>query len=208
MLGLLERNPSLRARWFRSLFSIFDVDDLAHLDLAWWTFDAMDKVETWLADRPDARVFEWGSGASTLWLSKRVAHVTSVEHDTEWVTVIEKRTAALENVDLSLVPPDESGQIRSGRDGFRDVFFDSYVHAIERTDSRFDLIIIDGRARAACLDVAVNHLSDGGIILFDNSCRERYRAAIDGSGLVEDRLKGLTPSLPYADCTSLLTVPH
>jgi hypothetical protein len=43
------------------------------------------------------------------------------------------------------------------------------------------------------------------LIVFDNSRRRRYRAAITGSGLEERVLRGLVPTLPYPDQTSLLT---
>jgi hypothetical protein len=44
-LKLLERPKSRRARWFRSLFAIYDLDDLIHLELPWWTFDAIEAVD-------------------------------------------------------------------------------------------------------------------------------------------------------------------
>ena len=36
------------------------------------------------------RVFEFGSGYSTLWWAKNVAHVTSCEHDADWSRTIAK----------------------------------------------------------------------------------------------------------------------
>lgn len=70
--------------WSRSLLSIHDLPDLVSLDVPWWTFDAADAVEGFLASRPAARVFEWGSGASTVWLAKRSGCVVSIEHDAAW----------------------------------------------------------------------------------------------------------------------------
>ena len=41
-------------------------------------------------------------------------------------------------------------------------------------------------------------------LVFDNSRRRRYREAIERSGLQEQVLTGLTPTLPYSEQTSLL----
>jgi hypothetical protein len=48
-------------------------------------------------------------------------------------------------------------------------------------------------------------LADGGIIVFDNTLRTRYRRAIERSAVKERRFMGLTPTLPYPDQTSILT---
>lgn len=65
--------------------------------------------------------------------------------------------------------------------------------------------MIDGRAREACLKATRGHLAEGGIVVFDNTRRRRYRAAIAASGMTERRLPGLTPTLPYPDQTSILS---
>jgi len=88
LLARLERSESPRARHVRTLFSIFDAPDMARMDLAWWSYPAMRRVEEFLADRPEARVFEYGAGASTAWLAKRAGQVDSVEHDTTWVEFV------------------------------------------------------------------------------------------------------------------------
>jgi hypothetical protein len=41
--------------------------------------------------------------------------------------------------------------------------------------------------------------------VFDNTRRRRYRDAIAAAGVHERVLRGLTPTLPYADQTSLIT---
>ena len=198
---------SRRGRWVRSLFAIHDIDDMIRLDLAWWTFDALDRVEAFLAERPAARVFEYGSGASTIWLSRRCASLVSVEHDAAWHALVRDRLGERSGVTLLLRPPDQkSGQTAYGSEkpGWTDADFRSHVTEIDRHEPTFDLIVIDGRARAACLGHSVNHLATGGMIVFDNSARGRYRGAIDASGLAVERTSGLTAALPYPDETSLM----
>ncbi|MFC4726844.1 hypothetical protein [Coralloluteibacterium thermophilus] len=209
ILQALERSDSRGARWTRSLFSIYDSRDLALLDLPWWTFDAIREVEQLLASFDNqARVFEYGAGASTLWLSKRCAEVISVEHDIGFADSMAPLFSSCPNVNVLTVPDvpatGATTEARSRRRGYEDRAFDAYVDAISSQEGMFDLIVIDGRARTACLARAAQRLSPRGLILFDNSERKEYRAAIDSSPFVERRLRGLAPALPLPSQTSLL----
>lgn len=207
LLSALERHRERRsALWLRSLFSIYRLDDLVRLDLAWWTFEAMDLVEAFLGEKPGARVFEYGSGASTFWLARRGAIVTSIEHDAEWGATMLDRTQGHENIHVRIVPPTKSpeGKFSSGVRGWRGYDFEEYVRSIDSEVGTFDLIVIDGRCRPACLAQSKARLSEGGVILFDNSGRSRYRTAIDSAGMNQLVTCGLVPTLPYPDETTLL----
>lgn len=204
-LDRLEAGASRRNLWLRSLFAIYDFDDLARLDLPWWTFDAVREVEDFLATRPDARVFEWGSGASTLWLSRRAGEVHSVEHDGGWHEMVTQRLSGRDNVRLTHVPAQDAGRVGSKKPGFAGQHFDRYVHAIRDVPGEFDLIVIDGRAREACLKEAKARLAPGGVILVDDFKRRRYRDAADQSGLRITRYDGLAVCLPLPDSTAILS---
>ena len=82
--------------------------------------------------------------------------------------------------------------------------FSRYVEQIDVVGGTFDLVVVDGRAREACLTAALPHLADNGLIVFDNSMRRRYRTAIASAPVTEQEYRGLTPTLPYPDQTSLL----
>jgi hypothetical protein len=114
---------------------------------------------------------------------------------------------ALPSIRFHIVEPVESTHpsVPSAKEGHGNLDFADYVAAIDQVDGAFDLVVIDGRAREACLARAVPRIKPDGIILFDNSHRARYRDAIAASGLVERRLRGLTPTLPYPEQTSLLS---
>lgn len=211
-LGVLERPASARhnryRHWIQSLLAIYDIDALIRLDVPWWTYDAIGEVEDFLGFRRDARVFEWGSGASTVWLAKRAGSVASIDHDAPWIEFSRPRLAELGNATVELVPadakPSPDRRFHSGKAGYRGRSFKAYAEAIHRFPGKFDLIVIDGRARAACLAEAVNRLAEGGMIVFDNSHRRRYREAIAASGLEATVTRGLVPSLPLPDETTLL----
>lgn len=207
VLTYLECQQGFTSRWLRSLFAIYDIDDLIHLDTAWWTFDAIEYADGFLKERPNARVFEWGSGASTIWLSKRAREVISVEHDQDWANQVRNRLQDLAHVQLNVVTPTASGNVTSAKFGFEGQFFDDYVAKIDQVEGMFDLIVIDGRAREACLKRAVARLSKGGMILFDDYNRKRYQAAAQSSGLHIRKLNGLAACLPLPDSTAALTNP-
>jgi len=161
----------------------------------WMTFGAIDFVSSALS--PEMRVFEYGSGGSTLFFGHCVSKVVSVEHDKLWA---EKVQAELErhgmtHCDLSAIEPatdpqakdrsidDPDGYI-SDDERYRSCSFRNYVLALERYPSGyFDWIIVDGRARPSCLRHAMRHSKVGGYILLDNSERTYYgRAAAELEG--------------------------
>ena len=178
-------------RWFASLFAIYETDRMIGLDLPWWNVAATREIADFLKARPAARVFEYGSGASTVWLARRAGEVVTVEHDEAWLRRFERQTGGHPNVTLLHRAIGEGPQ--------------AYVGAIEEVGGQFDLIVVDGRHRAACLAQAIPHLARGGIVLFDDSGRPRYRAAIEHCGLVERHHHGRSYCVPYRDHTSLLT---
>ena len=208
LLGALESRAreNRAALWLRSLFAIYDIDDMASLDLPWWTFAAIDEADKFLRSRASSRVLEYGSGASTIWLARRAGSVTSIEHDGTWYSVVSKRLAPFGNAEVKLIEADPEavpGYI-SEKEGWVGRSFKRYASAIDAERGKFDLIVIDGRARTACLEHAVKKLAADGMILFDNSGRTRYRLAIAASGLKAQTYRGATACLPYPDETTLL----
>lgn len=215
--GLLSEQPPSRDQrtkhWMYSLTRAYDSLAIAELDVPWWTYRAVDVVEAYLSglatrSKP-VRVFEYGSGASTLWLAKRADEVHSVEHHREFGEHLRPSLAPLANVDFRIVEPvpSDAPVVGSRKEGAAGLDFAGYVAGIDDVPGEFSLIVIDGRAREACLERARHRLEPGGVIVFDNTRRRRYREAIQRSGMAERRLTGLTPTLPYPDQTSILTAP-
>jgi predicted O-methyltransferase YrrM len=165
-------------------------------------------VDGFLATRPNARVFEWGSGASTVWLSRRAASVTSIEHDAGWAAIV--APVLSDNAVVRVVEPVPAtggpAQQLSAKPGFEQLDFAHYVDAMEDLDGCFDLVVVDGRARNACFHRAITRLAPGGVLVFDNVDRKRYRDAIAESPVQVDVewTRGLTPALPYPTRTALV----
>ncbi len=211
-LGVLADDPppvERRVRhWAYSLTKVHDSLAIAKLDVPWWTYGAIAEVGAWLEahrGRP-VRVFEYGSGASTFWLADRASEVHSVEHHRGFGEMMARELAPLSQVSLRIVEPVASDHpvVPSAKEGHGGLDFADYVSSIEGVPGDFDVVVVDGRAREACLAASIGRLAPGGIIVFDNSRRRRYRRAIEAAPVVEERFRGLTPTLPYPDQTSIL----
>ena len=68
ILKILEKNLSISwILYIRSLFSIYDIEDLIYLDLPWWTFKSIKYVDKFLHNlNGKAVVFEYGPGGQVL----------------------------------------------------------------------------------------------------------------------------------------------
>ncbi|MFN8076496.1 MAG: hypothetical protein U0Q15_13915 [Kineosporiaceae bacterium] len=87
--------PRGTAAHLRTLLAVHQAEDLVVLDLPWWTYEAADRVAGFLQGLGDAaRVFEYGSGASTIWLARRCATLDSVEHHAGWAQRVRELLAA------------------------------------------------------------------------------------------------------------------
>lgn len=151
----------------------------------WITFQAMDWLEEHL--RPQWRVFEYGSGGSTIFYAQRVAHVTSVEHDPAWHGDVVRKLAelGLANCDYRLVEPERPGVAdasedeRSTRKEYAGSTFRRYIAAIDdQADASLDAVIVDGRARNGCVARAMPKVKPGGYLILDNSERREYEPGI------------------------------
>lgn len=204
----LSRRGGAAAFHARSLLALHDMERMVRLDVPWWTYKAIDAVDHFLAYRDGkARVFEWGAGASTVWLAQRAGAVYSVEHDADFVDQLKPLVVDSFHVDLRLVPPaprrPDSTAVSQRKD-HENFDFTEYAQTIHTVGGYFDLVVIDGRARSACLATAVPHLAKRGVIVFDNAARPRYQDAISGSGLAVELLRGWAPCLPYREATAIL----
>jgi hypothetical protein len=130
-----------------------------------------------------------------------------VEHHAEFAEQLRAALVDQPNVHLRTVEPVPSAEpaVPSSKEGYRGLDFADYVNSIEVVGGAFDLVVIDGRAREACLARALPLVAADGVVVFDNSWRRRYRQAIAEAPVTERRLAGLTPTLPYPEQTSLLS---
>lgn len=129
---------------------------------------------------PIQKVLEYGSGNSTLEISKRVSTVVSVEHQQNWYNFVNDKKP--ENCTLIHKNPNLPYQ-EGGHCGTMDEFFD-YVHApIEYAP--YDIILIDGRARVACASIANKLGMASSLIFIHDFHRPEYLDALKYLNLIE-----------------------
>lgn len=151
----------------------------------WLADEAVDVLHTLV--KPDWRVFEWGSGGSTLFFLDRLAHVVSVEHHEPWAHKVVEYAQANENhvrLMMQAIPAngnapaghDPSNYLKcSSTDGKDYTRYVGYM-AVYPLEPTFDLVLVDGRARPACVWMAVHRVKPGGFIVLDDSQRVHYQA--------------------------------
>ena len=152
-------------------------------ELPWMCFSATRWLEKQVTT--DSKVFEYGSGGSTLFWSARVGQVVSIEHNALWYnkvknTLVEKR----QNVDYRLFEVEEGGST------------DSYVKSIKKeNDGEFDIVVVDGIARVDCLREALPKVKKGGLLILDNSQRDEYIKGINELSMYQRwDFEGITPT--------------
>lgn len=157
------------------------VVDAAGKPLPWYTYPAIDICRERVAKYMS--VFEFGCGYGTFWWAEHAGKITIVEHDRKWYQdIVGKFPPNVRPIYKELVEDGEYSHI---------------LHAL--APLKYDVIIIDGRDRVNCSRNCVHALTDRGLIIWDNTDRERYdpgREFLKASGFRELRLFGLSPMVP------------
>ncbi|MBX3728486.1 MAG: class I SAM-dependent methyltransferase [Candidatus Sumerlaeia bacterium] len=149
--------------------------------LPWISIPAIAWLEQTI--RPEWQAFEYGAGGSTVFLLQRLARVVSVEHDGEWLASVRERLSpeTATRADLRHAPPQpgDDPATASTVPAYRGMNFRNYVSMIDEfADATFDLVLVDGRARNACVRAAWPKVRPGGWLVLDNSERPKYRDAL------------------------------
>ncbi len=198
-------SPSQRRharRWLRSLHSGY----LLETATPWLVFDAIDYLEQHL--RMHSRVFEYGSGGSTLFWLRHGASCVSVEHEANWYALLRPQLAHEPSVDYRFVAPEpvtteclpldpaDPAQYASADLALRDYTFRAYASQIDEfADGSFDVVLIDGRARTSCIMHAARKVATSGMLILDNAERSYYTAQAGDflRGFSRTQFSGVSP---------------
>jgi hypothetical protein len=113
----------------------------------------------------DKRVLEWGCGASTLWYRENGIKVTTVEHDPVWAAIIGG---------VMLYPMPAWPTRARDAEGTPVVTAPEFDYVRCPGLGRFDIILVDGILRNACLRYAPRLLTNHGIVLLHDAQRDWY----------------------------------
>lgn len=171
--------------WLNSLYLSKPVNQQAK-PIPWYTYPAIEFIENKIDS--SFRIFEYGSGNSSLWWSERVTDVISIENDANWFEYIKENMPS--NIKLSLIEDDYE-----------------YASAIKQyEDHSFDVIIVDGINRNQCAEFATSKVKDQGFIIFDNTDDHKYAegvAKLLEHGFTRIDFYGMIPCYLYKNCTSI-----
>lgn len=183
----LQKNHLTKSGWKKSAVGRLPVDRNGQV-LPWLTYSIIYFLEGRL--QKSFSVFEFGSGNSTLWFSRFVKQVISIEHDHNWYQKMGSFYEQIANIEYSFK------QLESG----------TYQNEILKYHKAFDIIVIDGRERVACSLNSLNALKDNGVVIWDNSDREEYSKGYNfflENGFKRLDFYGMGPISAHSWCTSV-----
>lgn len=185
ILQFFTKNSGLaKMGWFKSAWKEESVD-VKNNPIPWITFSAVHFLTPRITK--EMNVFEFGSGNSTFWWAKQAKSVLAVEHDEFWKNKMEK-----------ILPKNATIIHRELEDG--------YEKSIKETTTKYDIVFIDGRNRAECARNVIKNLSDKGVVIWDNTDRERYVEGIKTIkklGYKQLEFYGMTPIDNMVGATSV-----
>ena len=131
-------------------------------------------------DWTDSKVFEFGTGYSTIWWQNKNVNYHAVEDNKQWYDMIKDKT----NI------KHESN-------------YNKYIESIYDYNYKFDVIVIDGVVRFDCIKPALNKIKDNGIIIFDNTdWHKNSKEKLDKSDLIPIHFHGFKPLHVDSETTS------
>jgi predicted O-methyltransferase YrrM len=128
----------------------------------------------------DTNLLEIGCGSSTLYFSKIVNSIVSIEHDKKWSEQIAKELnyKAKCKWKIHLISPNfpQTHTFQPAQPGQ----FENYLKFIKNLDAdQFDVILVDGRDRVNSAVSSMHSLKSGGIlIMHDFWYRPRYHSLL------------------------------
>jgi hypothetical protein len=172
--------------WLESMNSN-SVIDAAGKPIPWLTYPVISFLEARL--NKSLEIFEFGSGNSTLYFAGKVGTVDSVEHDKFWYDKV--KNTMPQNSTLYFCEMEYGG---------------AYCQYVQKTSKPYDIIVVDGRDRVSCCKNSIASLKPGGVVLLDDSEREKYAdgvAFMTDQGFKKIDFWGLAPMVKYLKCTTV-----
>lgn len=126
----------------------------------WYTYAAIHFLSG--RDLSGLKIFEFGSGGSTIWWANKAEYVWSVEHDAGWVAEMMPKLPA--NTSYFHREDSEDGP---------------YARMAAETGERFDIIVNDGRDRINVMRRSIDTLTERGVVIWDNADRGSYQPGFD-----------------------------
>lgn len=144
---LFSAHPQDALRWLRSMLQRRRPLSYA---MPWLTFGAIRALQGHA--HPGTRIFEFGSGHSTLYWALAGAEIHAVEDDRGWHDMLAQRLAGMAGAYLYFEPTREG-----------------YLDRLRQAGGAFDIVVVDGSYRKECLSEALPYVKPGGLLVVDNT---------------------------------------
>jgi hypothetical protein len=159
-LIILNKNSFLWASGWMNSVECKKPVDISGNPVPWMNYSFVNFIFPKL--KPDFKIFEYGSGNSTLYFAKFVSEVYSVEHNIEWYDLMKSNLPS--NALIFHINSDIN---------------DQYANASLTLKKNFDLIIVDAIDRTNCLLNSIDALTPNGVIILDDSHSSRDCGDLD-----------------------------
>lgn len=148
--------------------------------LPWLSYSSIDFINNYIKNFH--RVFEYGGGGSTLWFAERCKEIICTENSKYWGNMIldkyqKNKHDFIAALKLNIIEVSEQPKIEEYSQA------ESYVNTIVE-GAPYDIILVDGidgedgqkNYRVECISKAKDYLNNEGIIILDDSWRNKYSA--------------------------------
>jgi len=164
--------------------------------IPWYTYPSIAFLEGRIFK--EDRVLEFGGGQSSIWWAQRALKVITFEGNDplfspshEWAKKLRKKLP--ENVDLYEISM-ESSEICTSE--VREVLE-------SKSDSKFNVIVIDGLYRKEMVPIALDYLEEDGMVIVDNAEGYEMYEAFLNSDLKKVEFYGYSPGVYLKSCTAI-----
>jgi hypothetical protein len=134
---------------------------------------------------PEKTMLEWGSGGSTIEFSPFLEQYYSIEHNKEWYDKVnlELINRNYQNVNYNFVPQTHPNLSDDQSEYYH---FEDYINIVDTFNTKFDIVLIDGRARRLCAKKIIPYLNPGAVVIVhDWVLRNVYHCITDYYDVLE-----------------------
>ena len=185
LLSLSGKGYFVEKGWLNSYLKKEALDPAGN-PIPWLTYSFLDFIAGRLSK--DITLFEYGAGNSTLYFAKFIKSIKSIENNKDWYQKIKSRLPS--NVDIAYVSLANK----------------AYENAILAETINYDIVLVDGRQRVACVKNALSKLSERGVIILDDAERAKYKEAftvMKDAGFKELPFSGIAIGAINHKCTTI-----
>ena len=145
--------------------------------------------------KPEHIMLEYGAGGSTIYFSQFVKKYISIEHDKQWVSNLKNSKLLNNNTEIYYCPPNTQIKLPVWTGSEKDFY--NYINYIDKIDNKkYDIVLIDGRARQFCAIKILNYIDENSIVfVHDFFERPRYHNILNYYNIIDQNISNKSISL-------------